>query len=222
MRPSGALPAGRLVPQLDKFILTRVLDGELRSILVTEVLPPPGVGPQEAQRRTALHQERVTAQVTRHDGEVLVRVGQGCVAVLPGPAQALAAAEALVTRPPRVDGSPARIRAALHLGVVHPDRPAIAQPGVAEARRLLEAAGPNEILLSPSAHEALADTRLQVAPLSGPGDDPGEAAGYRLLVNPLARAATPRRQPMSGWLIAGAVALASVAILSALTAALLL
>jgi hypothetical protein len=25
MRPSGALPAGRLVPQLDKFILTRVL-----------------------------------------------------------------------------------------------------------------------------------------------------------------------------------------------------
>lgn len=194
----------------------------LRSILVTEVLPPPDVGPQEAQRRTARHQERVTAHVARHDGEVLVRVGQGCVAALPDPAQALIAAKALLSRPPRVDGTPARIRAALHLGEVHPDRPAIAQPGVAEARKLLEAAGPNEILLSAPAHEALGDVRLQVTPLAAPPGEPAAIAGYRLLINPLATAGTLEQRPVPGWLMAGAVILTSVAILGALTAALLL
>lgn len=198
------------------------MDETLRSLLVTEILPSPDVDPQEAQRRTAHHQERVTAHVNRHNGEVLVRVGQGCVAALPSPAQALTAARALLARPPRVEGTPARIRAALHLGEVHPDRPAIAQPGVAEARKLLEAAGPNEILLSKALHEALADARLPVAPLSGPVDDPGAVTGYRLLVSPLAGASSPGRRPMSGWLMAGGIFLASAAILSALTAALLL
>ncbi len=193
----------------------------LRSILVTEVLAPPDMGPQEAQRRTARHQERVTAHVTRHAGEVLVRVGQGCVAALPDPAGALTAARALLTRPPQVEGTPARIRAALHLGEVHPDRPAIAQPGVAEARKLLESAGPNEILISTAVREALPNTRLQLTPVSGPDNDPGAIAGYRLLVSPV-RARGPRRRPMSGWLMAAAVILATTAALSALTAALLL
>jgi len=194
----------------------------LRTILVTEALPPPDLGTQEAQRRTAKHQEWVTAHVTRHHGEVLVRVGQGCVAALPGPAQALTAAEALLTHPPRIEGTPVRIRAALHLGEVHPDRLAIAQPGVAQARKLLEAAGANEILLSRSVHEALADANLQVTPLSGPGGDPVEVTGYRLLTNPLALATSPQRRPVSGWLIAGAALLASAAILGALMAALVL
>ena len=199
-----------------------VMHETLRSILVTEILPPADLGPQEAQRRTAHHQERVTAHVTRHNGEVLLRVGQGCVAALPGPAEALTAAEALLTRPPRIEGTPARIRAAVHLGEVRADRPAIAQPGVAEARKLLEAAGANEILLSQSVYEALADAHLPVAPLSGPGDEPGSVTGYRLLINPLALATTPGGRPVPGWLIGGAVLLTSVAILGALTAALLL
>jgi class 3 adenylate cyclase len=196
----------------------------LRNILVTEVLPPPDIGPQEAQRRTAQHQKRVTALVTRRAGEVLIRVGRGCVAVLPGPAEALSTARELLTQPLRLESAPARIRAAVHLGEVHPDRPAIAQPGVTAARKLLEAADPNEILLSKSAHEALADAHLSVTPLSGPGDAPGELTGYRLLINPvdLDLAAGPARRPVSGWLMAGGVLLASAAILSALTAALLL
>ncbi len=198
------------------------MNDTLRSILVTEVLPPPDLGPQQAQRRTAQHQERVTAQVTRHGGEVLVRVGRGCVAVLPSPAQALTVARELLTRPLQAETTPARIRAALHLGEVHPDRPAIAQPGVAAARKLLEAAGPSEILLSKSVHEALADDRLPVVPLSDPDEEPGEITGYRLLISPLALATTAGRHPVSGWLLAGGVLLASVAILSAVTAALLL
>ncbi|MFH2010397.1 MAG: hypothetical protein ABI333_27610 [bacterium] len=195
----------------------------LRSLLVTEALPPPDVGAQEAVRRTAWHQELVSDLVAEYGGEVLLVVGRGCVASLPSPGRALDAVTALVTRRVPQYGDRARIRAALHLGQVTPHRTLIAEPGITEARRLLESAGPTEVVLSAAMRQALGQTNLQVAPLASPnGSRTDPPTGYRVLLNPLSQANEVRGPAVSGWLMAGAVLLAAIAIVGSVTAALLL
>ncbi len=202
------------------------------SILVTEILQTPDLGPQEAQRRVARHQSTVSSQVTGRGGEVLLLVGRGCVSTLPDLERALDAARDLLSQPQRHITAQGRLRAALHSGELLPDTPAIAQPAVAEARRLLDLAGPNEILLSASVREALSQyphlgARLQVTPIStgegsATGDEsaPGELA-YRLPLASLVMARHKKRST-SIWAIAGAVVLAAMAALTAIGAALLL
>ena len=194
----------------------------LHALLVTETVPHPGVGAQEATRQSVQHLELVAELVSQHGGEVLLRVGQGCVARMPSPEEALDLARTLVRG--QSQGAPkSRLRLAMHLGHISAASTAIAEPGIAEARQLLERAGPSETVMSSAFREGLASHTVQTAPLWVPLDQRTELApAYRLLWGPLSAPHARARPNLSGTQLAVAVAVASAAVLGSLVAALLL
>jgi hypothetical protein len=119
-------------------------------------------------------------------------------------------------------GRPSRVRLAAHRACLRQAETALADPAVAFVRRLLEHAGPGEIVLSVDLHDHLREHPdghgLQTTPIparDSAGGHPALPAAHRLLSRPVpdARSAGPR---LTGWQLGGAVALAVAAAVTTL------
>lgn len=184
-------------------------------LVASEVLPPSGRGAPPAAAAIRSHQKRATELAQARGGAILVRVGRGCIAAFPTPEAALRMATRLVTLERRTSaGSPAQVRAALHLGRLSQQPTPLAEPEVALVRGLLERAGPGEIVLSDPLYRTLPDPRPQTTAIGHAALRADSAstqiapAAHRLLYLPELPADSTSSPLRSGWLVGGTVALA--------------
>jgi hypothetical protein len=200
---------------------------ETLSILALDFVTPADVPGPEAMRRAARPLTRAAEAMARLGGELLVRVGRGGVAVFARPEAALEAVGRLLLldQETPADQGRVRVRAALHHGPLADRSLAVAEPTVMSARRLLDRAGPGEVLLTGAFRDGLGNASLSLAPLGIP---PGEAAAsplqvaFRLLWSPaeLTGGAT-RGTRLPGWAVAAALLVTTLTALAAFALALL-
>lgn len=188
-------------------------------VVASEVIPPPDLGGRTAMALAMAHQERASRVAEDHGGAVRVRVGQGCVLEFEEAEAALLAVTALLSPAGKPGaGRPSRVRAAVHRAPLRDAETALADPAVAFTRRLLEHAGPGEIVLSVDLHEHLSGQGLQTTPIPSREDTGGAGslpAAHRLLSRPVP-SARPTSPHLSGWQLGGAVALAIAAVVTTL------
>lgn len=180
-------------------------------LVASEVLPPPGRSDAAGADAIRAHQERATQLARAHGGAILVRVGRGCVARFDTAEAALMMAARLVhPRRRSAPGRPVPVRVALHLARLSEHPTPLADPAVARVRRLLDGAGPGEILVSDPLYQTLPEPRPPATATgrsSGGADAEGRPpppAAHRLLYLPEPAAAATRSPLRSGWIVGGA------------------
>jgi class 3 adenylate cyclase len=143
-----------LPPHLDEFLgsLSGIVepDRALAAILFTDIVSSTerlsALGDREWRNLLETHDALCRTLVDQHRGRVVKTTGDGVLATFAGPGRAIRCAMALrdALRPLGIE-----IRAGLHTGEVEVMQEDIAGIGVHIAARVLEAAGPGELLVSP-------------------------------------------------------------------------
>ena len=141
-------------PHLDEFLASLVSvvepDRALATILFTDIVSSTerlsALGDREWRNLLDTHDALCRTLVGQHRGRVVKTTGDGVLATFDGPGRAIRCAIALrdALRPLGIE-----IRAGLHTGEVEVMQADIAGIGVHIAARVLEAAGPGELLVSP-------------------------------------------------------------------------
>jgi class 3 adenylate cyclase len=141
-------------PHLDEFLASLVSvvepDRALATILFTDIVSSTerlsALGDREWRNLLDTHDSLCRTLVDQHRGRVVKTTGDGVLATFDGPGRAIRCAIALrdALRPLGIE-----IRAGLHTGEVEVMQADIAGIGVHIAARVLEAAGPGELLVSP-------------------------------------------------------------------------
>jgi hypothetical protein len=200
---------------------------DILSILALDFVTPGDVPGPEAMRLAARPLARAAETIVRRGGELLVRVGRGGVAAFGDPSGALDTLTELIRADLATpqDAGRIRLRGSLHVGALTDPSPAVAEPAVIAARRLLARAGAGEILVSSPFLETGAAASLQAAPLPALSGEPASSdpPAFRLLFAPADLAERlARRTQISGWALGATLLVVMVAVLGSLALALLL
>jgi class 3 adenylate cyclase len=134
----------------------------LATVLFTDVVGSTGrvaqVGDAEWARLLQAHHATVAAAVAAHDGELVKTLGDGVLAVFSGPAQGVRCAAQAIAEA-RAAGL--ELRTGLHTGEVERVSDDVAGLAVHLAARIMDRAGPGEVLVSRTVKDLVVGSRLR-------------------------------------------------------------
>jgi class 3 adenylate cyclase len=139
-------------------------DRVLATVLFTDIVASTERSAQVGDRRWKdlldQHDILIRGELERHRGRLVKNTGDGILATFDGPARAVRCAQAIATR---VKGLGIEVRAGLHTGEVELRGEDVTGMGVNIAARVMDAAGPGEVVVSSTVRDLVAGSGLRFA-----------------------------------------------------------
>ena len=142
----GSTDAGRR--RLATILMTDIVDSTARAV---------AVGPRPWRDLVGRHNELAEQIVDRHDGHLIKTTGDGIVAMFDSAERAVRAGAELVAAIQRID---LHIRAGVQTGEVEPGATDVRGVAVHAAARIMQIAGPDEVMVSATVRDLLDGTDL--------------------------------------------------------------
>ena len=149
----GFLTGVRSLPESD-----RVLATVLFTDIVTSTERAAQVGDRRWKDLLDQHDALIRRELERHRGRLVKNTGDGILATFDGPARAIRCAQAIATS---VKALGIEVRAGLHTGEVELRGEDVTGMGVNIAARVMDAAGPGEVVLSSTVKDRVAGSGLR-------------------------------------------------------------
>jgi class 3 adenylate cyclase len=143
----------RPVPEID-----RVLATVLFTDIVTSTARSAQVGDRRWKELLDQHDTLIRPELERHRGRLVKNTGDGIMATFDGPARAIRCAQAIATT---VKSLGIEVRAGLHTGEVELRGEDVTGIGVNIAARVMDAAGPGEVVVSSTVKDLVAGSGLR-------------------------------------------------------------
>ena len=145
----------RPLPESDR-VLTTVLFTDI----VTSTERSAQVGDRRWKDLLDQHDTLIRRELERHRGRLVKNTGDGILATFDGPARAIRCAQAIATS---VKSLGIEVRAGLHTGEVELRGEDVTGMGVNIAARVMDAAGPGEVVVSSTVKDLVAGSGLRFA-----------------------------------------------------------
>jgi class 3 adenylate cyclase len=145
----------RSLPESD-----RVLATVLFTDIVTSTERSAQVGDQRWKDLLDQHDTLIRRELERHRGRLVKNTGDGILATFDGPARAVRCAQAIATS---VKSLGIEVRAGLHTGEVELRNGDVTGIGVNITARVMDAAGPGEVVVSSTVKDLVAGSGLRFA-----------------------------------------------------------
>jgi class 3 adenylate cyclase len=138
----------------------RVLATVLFTDIVTSTERSAQVGDRKWKDLLDQHDTLIHRELERHRGRLVKNTGDGILATFDGPARAIRCAQAIATG---VKALGIEVRAGLHTGEVELRGQDVTGMGVNIAARVMDAAGPGEVVVSSTVKDLVAGSGLRFA-----------------------------------------------------------
>ena len=139
-------------------------DRVLATVLFTDIVTSTARSAQVGDRRWKdlldQHDTLIRPELERHRGRLVKNTGDGILATFDGPARAIRCAQAIATS---VKSLGIEVRAGLHTGEVELRGEDVTGMGVNIAARVMDAAGPGEVVVSSTVKDLVAGSGLRFA-----------------------------------------------------------
>jgi class 3 adenylate cyclase len=165
------LTGARPLPESD-----RVLATVLFTDIVTSTERSAEMGDRRWKDVLDQHDTLIRRELERHRGRLVKNTGDGILATFDGPARAIRCAQAIAAS---VKSLGIEVRAGLHTGEVEVRGEDVTGMGVNIAARVMDAAGPGEVVASSTVKDLVAGSGLRFAD-RGPHDLRGVPGEWRL------------------------------------------
>jgi class 3 adenylate cyclase len=143
----------RPVPEID-----RVLATVLFTDIVTSTVRSAQIGDRRWKDLLDQHDTLMRRELERHRGRLVKNTGDGILATFDGPARAVRCAQAIATS---VKSLGVEVRAGLHTGEIELRGEDVTGMGVNIAARVMDAAGPGEVVASSTVKDLVAGSGLR-------------------------------------------------------------